>query len=275
MKKSYFALCSAVFVSTLISAGNVTGTTITDSYIGGVYYDGYGIFDPAYNDPVYGTLYDDPTGDINGTAGIYQVSSMDVTLGNSLQVDIRTNFTGAAATGSTSQFGDLFISNNGYNPTAVSSNFDYWGNGEQWEYALVLDDHSGTSGDLYLFEFDLSDYRSNLILSDDAFRNTNNSFRNGQEVQFNTDGRTPVQTDSSGNWIANGSWTQEDWGISFTLFDASLLNLGFEDLGLRWTMTCANDIIEGSAPVPEPATMLLFGAGLAGVAGLRLRKKKA
>jgi len=54
---------------------------------------------------------------------------------------------------------------------------------------------------------------------------------------------------------------------------------GFDDVsefGFHWTMTCANDVIEGgTAPVPEPATMLLFAAGLIGLAAAgrkRLRR---
>ena len=47
--------------------------------------------------------------------------------------------------------------------------------------------------------------------------------------------------------------------------------LGYSDSGVDGDY---DDIIMAMAPVPEPATMLLFGAGIAGFAGLRLRRKK-
>jgi hypothetical protein len=47
------------------------------------------------------------------------------------------------------------------------------------------------------------------------------------------------------------------------------------DFSFHWTMTCANDVIEGELAnaVPEPGTMLLFGAGLISLVSVSRKKK--
>lgn len=63
-----------------------------------------------------------------------------------------------------------------------------------------------------------------------------------------------------------------DYTITYD-FSGLGINVG-PTFAVAYSPWCANDLLVGANDVPEPATMLLFGTGLAGLAGWRSRRKK-
>jgi hypothetical protein len=203
-------------------------------------------------------------GDVIGDVRYFQISEAELSLsGTILTVDIHTNFAGLSGSLFTSitgengiGYGDLFLNNNW-----VTEDLDN-GIDNTWSYVFSLgdarwDNPTVGTGNLY----QVSD--TNLIQNSEDFL-TGGTYRDGQEVAYNAPG--DVDAFTAGNW-----YVLDDY-ISFVMDIAGTDLLNGNSIGIHWGMTCANDVIQGSAPVPEPATMLLLGTGLIGLAGIGRKK---
>ncbi|MFO7602703.1 MAG: PEP-CTERM sorting domain-containing protein [Gammaproteobacteria bacterium] len=224
-----------------LSWGQASAVVIEDNYWGS-------------NNRGYGDVISAP-GDSS-----YQIHNMEVTFsGGFMNVIVNTNFTGPDKYGV--DFGDLFISTNGWNPygsAADNYKYDNYSNGEGWEFVF---DTSASM--LYGGDFSIN-------LSDDMM-GAGYVFRNGQEVQRRDGGTAYAGSSVDLSNAGNGGY------IEYNILLSSLGITDGTDIGLKWGMTCANDTIEGvvTASVPEPTSLLLLSIGLLGLGAVTRRKRSS
>lgn len=246
-----------LFFAVFLASANVHATFIADNYVG---------------------ANDHSRGDVIGRTDYFDISGAEVSLvGNTLTVNIYTAFAGRGDNGHFSSYtergngigyGDLFLANtwSPYGNTPYVN--DNHSTGTTWTYAIGLGDNrwDSTGGSATLYSLNNGNNNADALLSDDFM--TGGIYRNGQEVA--------VDTNSSGvTALKSALWSIDNDSIQFVMDITGTNLLSGNGIAFHWGQTCQNDVIEGSAhAAPEPATILLLGTGLFGLAGVGRKKIK-
>ena len=236
----------AMVLFSLFLGVQAQAATIDDSTLGAnTYWGATNYLGGPTNQDVYG-------------GGPFSIDKMVVSFGGGMMTVqvIGSYFTALAANQVYGMLpGDLFIDLQGWNPVGTAPNYgddSVLSHGQPWDLAFDLN----TSA-LY------STAGGAITLSNNGMPPVGTPYRTNQEWDF-LPGQAPIV---GGAWgIAGDTLT-----ISFNYVGSGIGTA--TDLGLHWTMQCANDVVNGGVKgVPEPSMLLLFGSGLLGL-GFFARKK--
>ena len=203
---------------------------------------------------------------IGNASNEFRVDSMEITTsGSVMTVKLVGPYFGTYDAASYS--GDLYISSTGWfvkdkSDPAHFSTDTFITPDEKWNYVVAIPGNRyGKNG------WETSNFVGVYTLAADSYMMsvptyTGNGGRSDQAYKG-----------GYGTYVEGVTYSFDNTSLTFT-FETTPLNLG-DKVGFHWTMYCGNDVVEGEyARVPEPATMVLLGFGLVGLAVRRGRKER-
>ena len=143
------------------------------------------------------------------------------------------------------------------------------------KYYVELDSHGGQNTNSSIFQtvvLDAGKYDLSFMYH---ARTNGGDNDNGIQALLSGQGGSTVINSVSKKLSDMGKivWEQINW--TFTVASSGTYDIGFAAYGNPNSLGGFIDSVSlNTSPVPEPATMLLFGTGLAGLAGVTRRKKK-